>query len=708
MKIRNYAKSINKDDTNYETIDKHTDELLRHYTNFFEIYDNLFSEKEKKLIEIACRYHDLGKYNYYFQNQMQNIKNKTNKSNLNHGFISSLLLDNETLKDFDILEQKILITAIHYHHTRSEPDNFKIYQDFIDEYFPIELQKELNLHVNYNNSDNLLFKYKKDMRAGSYVDDETYVKFSIIKGMLNKFDYLASSHQNETEIVNINYDIINQIKNKFNNLKKVQEFALANKDNNIVFIAPTGSGKTEASLLWSDNKKTFYFLPLQVASNNIFERIKNNYNYENIALLHSNALDYYINNEENFLDNYYKAKNLSYPLTISTIDQLFSFSLKTLGSEILLATLKYSRIIIDEIQMYEPKTLGAILYGLKLLNMINVKFCIMTATFPPFLRKLLKSKKYCNINNFVYKEFVSDDLKRHFISLNENDFDYDLITKKALSSKVLVICNTVRKSQEVYDILKNNNKNIKLLHSRFVRQERNEIEKEIINFSNSKQNGIYITTQIVEASLDVDFDYLFTEFCPADSLIQRMGRCYRKRNYDLKEPNVYIYKNKNTIYDKDLFKLSWNNIQNYNNTLFLESQKLEYVNKTFGEEIEDTSYYQKILRAFNDCKKQKIGDYKKDELNIRDINNITAIPYDIYYNTNKEEIDNLINIIHNKDLNIKERYNARKKLYDFTIHVPNQKKYRFQNPIIDDIYIVLNKYNKELGLLEEDEMIGMI
>ena len=63
---------------------------------------------------------------------------------------------------------------------------------------------------------------------------------------------------------------------------------------------------------------------------------------------------------------------------------------------------------------------------------------------------------------------------------------------------------------------------------------RAKLEKEIKEFSNNKEkSGVWITTQLVEASLDIDFDYLYTEMSTLDSLFQRLGRCYRKRKNSL-------------------------------------------------------------------------------------------------------------------------------------------------------------------------------
>lgn len=56
------------------------------------------------------------------------------------------------------------------------------------------------------------------------------------------------------------------------------------------------------------------------------------------------------------------------------------------------------------------------------------------------------------------------------------------------------------------------------LHSKYIRRDRAFLERKIMEFSESGESGIWITTQIVEASLDIDFDILYTEMCTADSL----------------------------------------------------------------------------------------------------------------------------------------------------------------------------------------------
>lgn len=94
---------------------------------------------------------------------------------------------------------------------------------------------------------------------------------------------------------------------------------------------------------------------------------------------------------------------LSQPLTVCTVDQLFRFVYRALGTEIFAATLKYSKLVLDEIQAYEPRVIATIIYGLKMIQEMGGKFAIITATFPPVLKYFMEQYGLVEENNTYLK-----------------------------------------------------------------------------------------------------------------------------------------------------------------------------------------------------------------------------------------------------------------------------------------------------------------
>lgn len=320
-------------------------------------------------------------------------------------------------------------------------------------------------------------------------------------------------------------------------------------------------------------------------------------------------------------------------------------------------------------------------YGIKLIYELGGKFLIMTATLPPMISSYLKREGV----PFIEKTFI--DLNagiRHILKMHESSsenfsLDAPLILKQAKEKKVLVLCNTVKKAQEVYRELivlsDDGSVPIHLLHSRFIKKHRAELEKEILSFAKNGKiggNGIWVSTQIVEASLDIDFDVLHTEMCPVDSLFQRMGRYYRSRTLEGAEPNIYIYPTQNgsgTIYDEEIYNRSLEVVAAYEDVALSEVDKMQMVKEVYDEEALKTSkYYQTFKRALDELKEFQPGTFstREGDYLFREINTITVLPDAVLEEVGVDCIEEYLSVMRDRDCSFKERREAKQALLDLT------------------------------------------
>jgi len=745
--------------SNGETIMEHTENLISNLKNFFIIYSEI--NVDKKLLLLACIYHDLGKINKKFQSK---LSGKKQNGELPHGLLSTSFIDSKSLSEngFDKSDIKILSYSVALHHERDiseiEEEDFSSEIELMNieaDYFLKYLEKLQNIYfdyVNKNIEENLkysIFKienekvklkklskkyyklngriYSQDFILSEKETFETFQKYVMLKGLLNKIDYAASSYipvEEKNDFLEEKMDdfLKNVLKkdNPKNDWNELQKFMIHNQNENVVVVAQTGYGKTEAGLLWIGNNKGFFTLPLRVAINSIFNRVKNQIVIEKlenrIGLLHSDFREIYIEDikkkEKNNLEKMDndelfmymdKTKQLSLPLTVCTIDQLFDFVFRAPGFELKVATLSYSKVVIDEIQMYSTDLLAYLIYGLKYITDFGGKFAIMTATLPGIITDLLKKEEI----KFVTTEPFINDKKRHNLKVLKEVINAKFIKENYKENKILVVCNTVKKSKQIYEDLKNLEiecKELNLLHSRFIKKDRAEKEREISEFANPKrfkknvkkerelknicENGICIGTQVVEASLDLDFDILITELSDLNGLFQRMGRCYRNREILDEKYNCYVFteecsgiKSSKAVIDKEIHQKSKEALINIDG-LLTEKEKLELIDKVYStESLKDTEYYGKLVKNIY-ALKNYIVEYEKTKSEVQKIfRNIASrdiIPK-IIYQENKEEIEKNIEILQKKTkgLNEKERKNlrsekieARREINQFKVAIP--------------------------------------
>ena len=650
-----------KTEEKQKTLKEHHKDIVTCAEMFFLEYGEYFTEKEKKLVVEACRIHDLGKVNLVFQAMIcPKLAEKFHidvrkTSQIPHGFLSAVTI---SLDEFDDLSELFsdkdfgpFITAVYYHHDREDHYNSPAIRKYAEKYYMKQIEEYLNRKIrklNCSNLDDLLFR--NNVYTGKYIpDSNAWKEYLLIKGLLNKFDYTVSAgYENAESAIDLHEKKLVKNIEKFLNgkeLRPAQKFMKMNRDKNLIVIAPTGSGKTEASLLWMNGEKSFYTLPLKVSSNAIYLRIKENYEYKDVALLHSDAMAVYLreyNGNEDIGEKYERSKMLSQPLTVCTVDQLFRFVYRALGTEIFAATLKYSKLVLDEIQAYEPRVIATIIYGLKMIQKMGGKFAIITATFPPVLKYfmeqygLVEGKQYI-FKDFTGKEYQVEKYPRHKVEIRHSEMNLDEIRLRGKNRKVLVICNTVSKAQKLYKKLEG--ENVWLLHSKYIRRDRAFLERKIMGFSESGESGIWITTQIVEASLDIDFDILYTEMCTADSLLQRMGRCNRKGRYCPNEANIVVFDNRNgvsegkrrSVYEDKLYDRSLELLSKYEHILFSEDKKTAYMNEVYSVDgVKETIYFENIQKDLKLFSEIHPTEYSADEAEVRDIRSVTIVPENVY------------------------------------------------------------------------------
>ena len=515
-----FSKYLAKPD---QSIQEHTDHLLEQLAQLIKL-GYLEDPHVIDLVKQACLHHDDGKINPMFQKRIR-TKEKFNKEvEIPHNVLSGYLLDrNNFVSDEDYY---CVMFAIMYHHNYGNPyeicnNNKEQIKNLLKDFEIYKLNRKILNGINQIKSNPLAIT---------------------VKGYLHKCDYSASGKYNVEYPNDFLVDSLENVKAKWkekdihSDWNELQRFAMVHTNQNVMMIAQTGMGKTEAGLHWIGNHKGYFVLPLRTAINAMYERILKDVllqeNPDNkLSVLHSESLAYYLkyqSNEEshemNVLEYERKGKRLSIPLNISTMDQLFDFVFQYPGYENKLITFSYSKIVIDEIQMYDPKLLAYLIFGLKKIVEFGGKVAIMTATLSPFIKDLLKAAIPFDDDCIVT---FTNDLIRHNVkvidgTLNASDilekYEDNLYNKKP--NKILVVCNRIEKAQKLYtEIIDKGITNVNILHSRFTKKDRYKKEREILEFGKTYTekgsvdctSGIWISTSLVEASLDIDFDYLYTE-----------------------------------------------------------------------------------------------------------------------------------------------------------------------------------------------------
>ncbi|WP_297504493.1 CRISPR-associated helicase Cas3' [Thermococcus sp.] len=322
------------------------------------------------------------------------------------------------------------------------------------------------------------------------------------------------------------------------------------------FRLPTGDGKTETSLLATpDNAaKVIYSLPTITTTEAMRKRFEETFGSEAISFSHSMLfLSLYYKGE---LDSRLIHRYAMKPIFLSTIDQILLAFLNHPRFPVREFALRGAHWIIDEIHAYTPYTMSLIVQGIEYaVKHLGTQVTVMSATLPGPLAEELKRIGLGELLPFssVRERYASK--KRVNVKVRDDELPgvLDEISKE--KGKVLIVVNTVSRARELYGELKKRRNDVYLFHSRFI----NRDKRRKMEMVEDIKTGILVATQVVEVSLDIDYDVLYTEAAPVDALIQRFGRVNRR---GLKEGRAHIFlpggKRPHLPYDRRAFGESLN------------------------------------------------------------------------------------------------------------------------------------------------------
>ena len=451
--------------------------------------------------------------------------------------------------------------------------------------------------------------------------------------------------------------------------------------------APCGCGKTNF-MMKRCTKRIFYVLPYQASINAMQKRIQKDITEEySVGIKHASYKTLsFIDDDTKTLSNLF-----GLPVKVMTPFQIMPIIFRLKGYEAIIMDMKGQDVILDEIHTYADKNRTCVIELIKILKEIGCNLHICTATMPSSLKDIIigilgkEDTQVVELSKDIMSTF-----NRHIVHTSEM-FDYDEIIKRYKNGeKVLIVKNQIKAAISTYLYLKMNYDNLKimLIHSSFERGRRAELETILMDEFNGKNEPcIVVSTQVVEVSIDINFDVMFTDCSDIMSLIQRFGRINRQRKNIGLMKDVYVV---NSSTDNAFLPY---NAEDCKKT-FEELHKIEgqTLDEIYIQEIIDAIYGKVTLTNFNMANPYEDGEWKS-ELYTHDVNESIA---------NKLEITGYICVRASK---LEEYVETR----DTSLEIPlsSHKKYKVEklNMVDSDnlrgkhVYIVPdNLYSDEVGL----------
>lgn len=704
---------------------------------------------------LTVAFHDIAKATNGFQSKVRNEKSEGRESHA----LSSISFLYTVIKSQPVTLFKDVpyypeLMSIATHHSKLSQKSFEEYDSrslkneyaeedfFVNYYLMVNEQAKLynipkwsdiSFDKNVFNEipGNILkFEIIKKLDKNAYVNDKSNKArdiFLLFKSVLHYCDWIASSGNFEYNYGNgldnnaITYKMLSTGKG-FKAWNDFQLKSAAASSQNIFVQISTGQGKTEAATLWATNnnhyQKIIFLLPTMVTTNKMWKRMLQFFDSHDIVGLSHSAAQYYLKDDDEIAADDIRKHTLYNrtffkPVTVATVDQLI-YSFFNWGHWVMTGAASYNaKVIIDEIHIYDAYTFGLLLQTIECIRPFNTQFAIMSASLPNILKNELEKVLP---DYTLIQEPAHDEKQRHVIEVRDSSIEDNIEYIEEYfhnGRKVLVVCNTIAKAREIFSGLNDISAERKMLyHSQFILLDKKKKEEILESIGNRDGGYIAVCTQIVEVSLDIDFDVLFTENAPIDAIIQRLGRVNRKGliqnrisewqfapviiTSESEKSRKYVYKDLDNILSETYLQISIKAQQKEGN--LKEKDFRELVNNIYTEEALGQKYFEEIRSAKNFVKEVwrkvlknvftlNIEDSKLNEISSRKSDYITVEAVALKHFQNKDFDE----VVANKQFDL---------LREYTLKVPIHlaKRNSFRTVKDTNIYILDLGYDEIVGL----------
>ena len=444
----------------------------------------------------------------------------------------------------------------------------------------------------------------------------------------DKFEAIFNTPKQETKDIPIDVlesDIQSLPPNKKRD--EFRNFVLNNFDENyklFTLTAPTGYGKTLTALNFAlkfNKSRIIYALPFTSIIDQTYDIIVKIYENSDISVSkahHKTTID-----EENLTeeDRYSKIKFLmesfSGEINVTTLYQLiFALFGNKNKDNVKFNQLKNSVVIIDEAQAIPYKFRKDFILLCEIISQrLGTIFIFMSAAMP-----VIKSENFKEISNLEYFS-KQDRYVIKWLDVSGEDGLLEKICETASDKNTLVVVNTIKKAQELFVKLRDKFSCFCLNGYMYDDHKRAVIEAVRCAIDKSKDDPLaskilLISTQSIEAGVDLDFNVGFREVSPISSIIQTAGRV--NRHFGEIRGELYVFpeisKFTNLIYG-DLQKVSKAILEIFKQREVRESEILEISNLYFqkiSDQLENLYIESEIKKLEFENINQKIEEIMKD------------------------------------------------------------------------------------------------